>query len=128
MHTLSFQARGASFRPSAMALAFAESFEPGCVATFGGNRGTAVPYGAALYVVPELPRSGRDSDFTVAVNHLLTLQGAFRGAGATEFVLHLHRVFGSQCNEEFSRDELRLLASLDCHLFYQARHASEGET
>jgi hypothetical protein len=111
-----------------MVLTFAESFESGSVATFGGSRGTLVPFGAALYVVPQLPRSGRDSDFTVAVNHLLTLLGAFRGAGATEFILHLHRVFGSQCNEEFTRDELRLLASLDCHLFYQARHANEGET
>jgi hypothetical protein len=31
-------------------------------------------------------------------------------------------------NEEFTREELRLLASLDCHLFYQARNLNERET
>jgi hypothetical protein len=128
VHTLKFQARGTFFRPSAMALPFVESFEPGSIATFGSNRGTVVPYGSAMYLIPEFAHSDRDSNLTVALNHLHSLVPAFRDAGASEFILHIHRIFASRCNEEFTRGELHLLASLDCHLFYQARGSDESET
>jgi hypothetical protein len=111
-----------------MALTFAASFEPGSVATFGGSRGTVVPFGAALYDIPELPRLNRESDFHAVFTHLRSLVPSFRNAGATEFVLHLQRRFVSHCAEEFTREELQLLASLDCHLFYVARHTDENET
>jgi hypothetical protein len=127
-HRFSFQVRGAAFHAGATGLSFAESFEPGSIATFGGSRGTVVPFGAALYVVPELPRGDKESDFHSVFTHLHSLLPIFRNAGATEFILHLRREFASQCNEEFTREELRLLASLDCHLFYQARNLNERET
>lgn len=128
MHEFIFQARGASFSPGAMTLGFAQAFEPNTIATFGGNQGNVVRYGAARYVVPTgLPQSGRESDLGVALDHLAALLPAFRHAGATEFILHIHRRFEAQCNEEFTRDELRRLVALDCHLFYQARHAGASE-
>jgi hypothetical protein len=127
-HTFSFQARGTAFHASATGLSFAESFEPGSTATFGGSRGTVVPFGAALYVVPELPRDGKESDFYAVFAHIHSLLPTLRNAGATEFILHLRREFASQCNEEFTREELRLLASLDCHFFYQVRNPNERET
>ena len=128
MYKISFSARGRTFHPNAMALTFAASFEPGSVATFGGNRGTTVPYGAALYSIPgDLPHSDTESEFAVAFRHLQALIPEFRAAGAEEFTLHLHRQFSSHCNEEFTREELRLLASLDCHLFYEARNENEME-
>ena len=127
-HAFRFQARGSAFHPRAAGLKFVESFEPGALATFGGSRGTVVPYGAALYAVPNLPHTDRQSDFHAVFTHLQSVLPALRNAGATEFILHLHRAFPSQCNEEFTREELRLLASLDCHFFYEARHTNEGET
>src|SRR4051812_21395399 len=105
-HTFSFQARGAAFRASATGLNFSESFEPGSTATFGGSRGTVVPFGAALYVVPELPCDSKESEFYAVFTHLHSLLPTLRNAGATEFILHLRREFASQCNEEFTREEL----------------------
>jgi hypothetical protein len=127
-HAFTFQARGDGFHPSAVGVAFAESFEPGTQATFGSSRGAVVPFGAALYTVPPLARHGRESDFHAVFAHLQSLLPTFREAGATEFILHLRRDFPSECNEEFTREELRMLASIDCHLFYEARRAGESET
>jgi hypothetical protein len=127
-HTFRFHARGSAFQPRATGLTFVESFEPGSVATFGGNRGTVVPYGSAMYAVPDLQPAERQSDLSAVFIHLQSILPSLRKAGATEFILHMHRVFPSQCNEEFTREEIRLLASLDCHLFYVARHSDERET
>jgi hypothetical protein len=127
-HTFAFQARGSGFRPSATGLNIAQSFEPGSQATFGGSRGTVVSFGAALYAVPALSHNDRESDFHAVFAHLQSILPALRKAGATEFILHLRRNFPAECNEEFTREELRMLASLDCHLFYEARRVDESET
>jgi hypothetical protein len=115
-YTFTFQARGSGFHPSAAGLDFVQSFEPGSQATFGGSRGTVVSFGAALYAVPELSRNGRESHFHTVFVHLHSVLPALRKAGATEFILHLRRDFSSERNEEFTREELRMLASLDCLL------------
>lgn len=117
-----FQAIGLQFHPRVMSLAFAEAFEPGSVATFGGTRGTVVSHGGALYRLPnDLAGDTRDSELGAALKHLIALLPAFREAGATEFVLHFRRAFQGRCAEEFSREELQLLTALDCHLFYVAQ-------
>jgi hypothetical protein len=54
-------------------------------------------------------------------NQALQGLGVFRAAGATEFILQMFRTFHGQCNEEFTRKELQMLAALDCHFFYVAR-------
>jgi hypothetical protein len=126
MREFKFQAQGSSFQPSGMDLSFLHAFGPGAIATFGGMRGSAASYGAALYLIPtDLPRSQGESDFAAAFKHLALLLPSFRAAGASEFILHFHRQFETQCNEEFTREELALLASLGCHLFYQGRHAHD---
>jgi len=120
--SLSLQASGLHFQPSQVPLALSASFAPNTTASFGGSVGRVVAFGSALYAVPpDLPCGPRDSYFEVAFAHLAELLPAFRSAGATEFVLHLHRRFARECHEEFTRRELQALASLDCHLFYVAR-------
>ncbi len=120
--TLLLQATGPAFRPSDTGLVLAKSFERGTEATFGGSKGNVVEFGGALYRVPNnLPETRSQSQYEVAFIHLLQLLPAFRGAGATDFVLHMHRTCHGQCNEEFTRAELQLIASLGCHFFYAAR-------
>lgn len=122
---LSFQANGPDFHPSGMDLAFSESFEPGTVATFGGHRGRLVPFGGALYRVPDkLPQAPRESQLEVAFAHLMQLLPAFREAGATKFILHMERTFQGQCTDEFTQSELRMLLALDCAFFYVAREVA----
>lgn len=114
-----FSARGPSFRPRDMTLSFAAAFHAGEEATFGGRRGEVVSYGAALYDVPDdRQRESRESDLALACAHLSALLPAFRAAGATEFILHIHRRFRQRCAEEFSRSDIRALAELDCHVFF----------
>ena len=121
--TFLFQATGPNFRPAQVGLDFAQQFDSGSVATFGGSRGQVVPFGGALYPVPTSPSaSSRDSELRVALVHLNQLISAFRAAGASEFALHIDRRFQGQCNEEFTRAELQMLASLGCHVFYVARN------
>ena len=118
----SFQASGPEFHPGQCGLKFSESFEPGSVATFGGSLGKVAHVGAALYVIPpDIECEPRQSHFAAVLAHVSQVQVPLRAAGATRFVLHMHRTFGSACNEEFTRHELRLLASLECDLFYVAR-------
>ena len=122
-----FQASGPDFHPGQTGLEFSHSFEPGAVASFGGRRGQVVPFGAALYEVPNDVRvEPRQSHFAAVLSHLLQLLAPLRAAGATEFVLHMHRTVDRLCNEEFARQELQLLALLGCHLFYVARKPGDG--
>jgi hypothetical protein len=124
---LHFQARGLQFYPLRTGLNFVHAFDPGAVATFGGSQGHVVNFGSALYAVPDnIPCAPRESWLASALVHLATLLAAFRAAGASEFVLHMHRRLEGECNEEFTRKELQLLASLDCHLFYVARHQRDS--
>jgi hypothetical protein len=119
----SFQASGPKFYPGQTGLEFSQSFEPGGVATFGGHRGLVVQFGAALYTVPaELECEPRQSHFAAVLAHLSKVRASLRAAGAVEFVLHMHRTVREACNEEFTQEELQLLASLGCHLFYVARN------
>lgn len=119
---LFFQATGPGFRPGQTGLTFVHAFDPDTVATFGGSQGQVVTFGGALYAVPtDISQGVRDSYLAAALVHLATLMGGFRVAGATQFVLHMHRTLAGACNEEFTRNELQLLASLDCHFFYVAR-------
>ena len=121
-----FQASGPAFHPGQCALVFSHAFEPGEVASFGGRRGQVVPFGAALYEVPaDLRVEPRQSHFAAVLSHLLPLLEPLRAAGATDFVLHIHRMVDNLCNEEFARQELQLLALLGCHLFYVARKEEE---
>ena len=123
-----FQATGPGFHPWQAGLTFSQSFEPGTVATFGGTSGRVAHFGGALYVVPdEIECQPRQSHYAAVFAHLSQVLAPLRAAGATEFVLHMHRTFGGACNEEFTREELRLLASLGCHFFYVARTGSEND-
>ncbi len=111
-----------------MSLVFTSSYHAGEGATFGGNFGRIVSFGSALYEVPQdLPRPNRDGDFAIACMHLAELLPAFRTAGAVEFTLHFHRRFLDRCAEEFTRNEIRLLANLDCHLFFVGQQIGSGE-
>lgn len=119
---LVFQADGPEFRPGRMDLRLIESFEPNTAATFGEIRGQVVSFGSALYRVPDdLPRAEKDSQLEIALAHLADLLPEFRAAGATSFILHMHRTFQGHCTEEFTLKELRMLLSLDCYFFYVAQ-------
>ena len=117
------QASGPQFRPRQSALKFSQSVEPGSIATFGGTFGQVASVGSALYVVPaDLKYEPQQSHFAAVLTHLSELLTPLRAAGATRFVLHMHRTFDNACNEEFTREENRMLASLGCDFFYVARN------
>jgi hypothetical protein len=126
--TLLLQAKGKSFLPGSMGINLWKAFDPGTVATFGGTSGQVVSFGGALYRVPEGLHHGPDvTQYEAAFAHLHELLPAFRVAGATQFILHMRRTCRGLCNEEFTRSELKLLASLDCDLFYAAREGWQDD-
>jgi hypothetical protein len=121
--TLVLQATGREFSPDDLGVSVEASFAPNTIATFGAHRAERVPYGGALYRVPDGLPDADGGRLAAALTHLVEVVRAFRAAGAERFILHMNRAFHERCNEEFTRDELRLLSSLDCDFFYTARDA-----
>src|SRR5436190_3635338 len=109
--TLSFHASGERYNPSRIAYAFARQHDVGAVATSGRFKGKAYQYGSSEIRVPdELPWNGIPA-LLAAVRPLLA---RMKDEGADSFEIWAGYFHGLHCNLEFSSDELRLLASLEC--------------
>lgn len=120
---ISFHAYGTQFRPSEIAYPFTSSTEPGTIGIKGRYRDKPVPYGSIIIEVPrQIPNNKR---IEYIVRTVLPLMPDLKRAGATEWYLNIGRFYSSQCNEAFSTEELKLLASLDCPLQYSAYKVSK---
>ncbi len=120
---ISIHAYGTQFRPSEIDYPFTSSTEPGTIGTEGRYRDKPVPYGSIIIEVPrQIPNNKR---IEYIVRTVLPLMPDLKRAGATEWYLNIGRFYSSQCNEAFSTEELKLLASLDCPLHYSAYKVSK---
>lgn len=122
---VSFEIFGEAFAPSLVPFNFSEQQDPGDIGTTGKFKGRPLPYGSASYRVPaDVENADRIKHLVAVVKPLLA---AIREAGATEWHVSIGRVFDGQCNEEYSQEELLLIASLQCGLVYSAYESSENE-
>lgn len=122
---VSFQVWGEQFKPSLVDFAFTESHDPGAMGKMGRYRGLPIPYGSANILVPShIPNAER---IRYIVEIALRLLPDLQRAGATEWHVNIGRFYSTQCNEEYSVEELSLLAQLGCPLLYSAYLVSEEE-
>ncbi len=116
---------GEEFRPSRVPFRFSEQHDPGIIGTLGRYRGQPVPYGSASYrVPPSVPNAERIRHIVHIIEPLLP---AIREAGATDWHISIGRFYYAQCNEEYSLEELQLIARLGCGFIYSAYSVSEAE-
>jgi len=121
---LSFRARGDRYKPSQIGFAFASQHDVGDPATRGRYKGAVYPYGASEIRVPDsVPRSEIVSFLVESVKPLLP---AMTKAGADDFYVSAAYYFETQCNLEFSPDELAKLASLGCTFALSCYPANES--
>jgi hypothetical protein len=122
--SISFQVRGKQFKPSLVEFTFTESHDCGEIGKAGRYRGQPMPYGSANIHVPSyIPHEER---IIYIVNIALRLLPELQRAGATEWHVDIGRFYSTQCNEEYSPEEISLLAQLKCPLLYSAYLVSEG--
>ena len=122
---VSFEMWGEEFRPSRVAFQFTEQRDPGVIATVGRYRGQPVLYGSASYVVPpSIPNAVR---LRHVVHTFEPVLADIRAAGATDCQISIARYYHAQCNEEYSLEELQLIARLGCGFTYSAYRVSEAE-
>ena len=119
MRAILFQASGTNFQPSSINYPFAEAFDPGQLATFGNELGSASTRGSATIRAPAaMPDESEISGLCHEVSSVLE---RMKAAGANQFIFWIRRSNNDQCNEEISRMELQQIAALNCHLFFSAR-------
>jgi hypothetical protein len=122
---ISIQIQGDKFVPSRVPFEFTEQHDPGVLGTTGRYRGLALPYGSAGYDVPSsIPVKNRIEYLVRTIKPLLP---AIREAGATDWHISIGRYYYAQCNEEYSLEELQLIAQLGCGFTYSAYSVSEEE-
>jgi hypothetical protein len=107
--------QGESFSPSLAeartGLCWANQNEPGALATSGRYQGKPLPYGSAMLVL-------LDDDLQPDASPLEPLRTLkeklpeLRAAGATEATLYLVVAYETQCDFEFTPEELGALASV----------------
>jgi hypothetical protein len=122
---ISFHAWGEQFRPSQIDFTFTEAHDPGVAGKLGRYRDQPVLYGQAVIGVPHHVPNKERIRYIVGV--ALPLLPELKRAGATEWYLDIARYYSSQCNEEYSTEELALIAQLQCPLLYSAYSVSEEE-
>ena len=122
---VSFEIWGEDFRPSRVPFTFSKQHDPGVIGTIGRYRGQPVPYGSASYYVPSSVRN------TDRIKHIVEtiepLLPAIRDAGANKWHLSIGRFYCAQCNEEYSLEQLHMIARLGCGFIYSAYEVSEEE-
>jgi hypothetical protein len=122
---VSFEMWGKEFRPSSVPFQFTEQHDPGCEVGTGRYQGQPLPYGAATYVVPpSIPNADRLRHVVHTIEPVLA---AIRAAGATDCHISIARYYYAQCNEEYSLEELQLIARLGCGFIYSAYSVTEDE-
>jgi hypothetical protein len=95
------------------------------VGTVGRYKGQPLPYGSASYVVPpSVPNTDRIKHIAQTIEPILA---RIREAGATDWHISIGRYYHAQCNEEYSLEELQLIAGLGCGFIYSAYGVSADE-
>jgi hypothetical protein len=122
---ISFEVWGEKFRPGRVSFSFTESQDPGTIGLTGIHRGKPLPYGSASYVVPSTV--SKVDSVKYLLSKIAPILDSMRAAGATDWHVNIARYYHAQCNEEYSLDELRLIAQLDCGFTYSAYSMSEEE-
>jgi len=122
---VSFEMWGENFRPSLVPFTFTEQHDPGIIGKRGRYQDQPVPYGSASYVVPPAVRNAdRIRHIVETIEPLLP---AIREAGATQLHISIGRFYYAQCNEEYSLEQLQMIARLGCGFIYSAYTVSEDE-
>ena len=107
---VTFTALGARFFPSKVSAAYSKAHDPGVIGQLGRYRGQPVPYGVASFDAPE-----EEKEKIVYLHRVVfPLLPALRAAGADDFSLHITYKYENQCSIGFSKEEIRLIAELDC--------------
>lgn len=116
---------GEEFRPSRVPFQFTEQHDPGLIGTVGRYRGQPLPYGSASYIVPSsIPNTDHIRHTVQTIEPILA---SIRAAGATDWHISIGRYYQAQCNEEYSLEELQLIARLGCGFIYSAHSVTEDE-
>ena len=116
---------GERFYPSRVPFTFTDQHDPGVVGSVGRYRGQPLPYGSASYVAPpSIPNTERIGHVVRTIEPILP---AIREAGATRWHVSIGRYFAKQCNEDYSLEQLQLIARLGCGFAYSAYEVSEEE-
>jgi hypothetical protein len=121
--SISFRIQGDEFRPSQVPFAFTEQHDPGVIGRYGRYRDRPIPYGSASYdVPPSIPRKDYIKHLVQTIEPVLP---AIHEAGATDWYVCIGRFYHGQCNEEYSLEELQLIARLGCGFTYSAYEITE---
>ena len=122
---IDFYATGEQFRPSEINYPFTRSTDAGTIQQEGRYRDKPIPYGSITIEVPKhIPNQDR---ITYIVKTAQELLPDLIRVGATNWRLNIGRFYSSQCNESYTNEELKLIASLNCPLFYSAYKVSKKE-
>lgn len=122
---VSLEIWGQELRRSRVPFQFTEQHDPGVVGPRGRYRGQPVSYGSASYLVPPaVPNADRIRHIVGTIEPVLP---TIREAGATEWHISIGRFYHGQCNEEYSLEELQLIARLGCGFTYSAYSVTEAE-
>ena len=122
---VAFDIWGEDFHPSKVPFAFTRQQDPGAIGTRGRYKGQPEPYGSASYEVsPSVPNASRIRHIVETIEPLMS---AIRAAGASRWYINIGRFYCEQCNEEYSLDELQMIARLGCGFIYSAYSVSEDE-
>ena len=122
---ISFEIWGESFFPSRVPFGFTASHDPGSIGTCGRYRGVPTPYGSAHYEVPAT--IDRKMAFMHLVDEFEPLLQVLKENGAERWNVSIGRYYFSQCNEEYSLEELVLISRLQCGFAYSAYMITEQE-
>lgn len=109
---VTFIAQGDRFTPSLVAADFTDAHDPGVVGKRGRYRGVPVPYGVARVDAPK----GEKEKIAYLHRKLVPLLSELRVAGAEVFDLRITYQYQDQCALGFSKEEMKMIAELDCVL------------
>lgn len=122
---IEFYATGDHFKPGEVNYAFTRSMDAGTIQQEGYYQNKPVPYGFITIEAPKhLPNGER---IAYVVKEAQTLLPDLIRAGATEWRLNIGRFYSAQCNEAYTSEELTLISSLHCPLYYSAYKVSKKE-
>jgi hypothetical protein len=114
---ISFHAFGDQFKPSLINYAFTESQDY--------NEMDTEPYGFAIIRAPDCISYSERIKYILDISQ--RLRPELEHAGATKFYVDIARYYYGQCNEEYTAEELSLMAQLKCSLHYSAYLVTEEE-
>ncbi len=120
-----YHASGDFFKPSEVDFSFTQSFDYGDIVDHGHHRNEPKPYG---YAIIEVPPSVPNEDRLIYIAKLVSsLLPKLKQAGMETGYVNIGRYYSTQCNEEYSTEEIALLAQLNCPLIYSAYLVSEDD-